>query len=250
MAVVTTDALILQAFAYTETSRILRLLTHEHGVQSVIAKGARRPRSQFGGILEPFTVGTATFQMRDNRDLHTLSGFDLLHAGTRLGGDLLRFGGASLLAEIVLRTGIEQPDPELFQVVRAQLLRLEDAPAAEIEAVVLAAAWQLIAQLGFAPGLLECCSCGRELAEGEDTSFDHAAGAARCMSCAPGSPGKPLPASARAALASMALGEAPQLQRTVAHWRLLSRFLTHHVVDGAPLQSLTFIAEALPDDAT
>ena len=60
MSVVTTDAIILQAFPYGDTSRILRLITRDYGVRSVIAKGATRPKSRFSGLLEVFTEGSAT----------------------------------------------------------------------------------------------------------------------------------------------------------------------------------------------
>ncbi|MFW6079996.1 MAG: DNA repair protein RecO, partial [Gemmatimonadota bacterium] len=101
----TTDqAVILQAFPYGETSRILRLLTRAHGVRSVIAKGARRPRSRHSGVLELFGEGTATIYIKETRDLQTLAGFDLDRDRRALGRDLLRFGAAALLAEIVIRT--------------------------------------------------------------------------------------------------------------------------------------------------
>ena len=91
MAVVSSDAIILQAFKYGDSSKILRLITRDNGLQSVIAKGAAKPKSQFGGILEPFVDGVATFYAKDNRDLHTLSRFDLTRSRQSLGTDLVRF---------------------------------------------------------------------------------------------------------------------------------------------------------------
>ena len=90
---------------------MLRLFTLEHGVRSVMAKGALRPKSRYGGVLEPFTEGTATFYLKEGRDLHTLSGFDLLRSRQALGRSLVGFAGASLLAEIVMRTGTEEAHP-------------------------------------------------------------------------------------------------------------------------------------------
>src|SRR5918996_1550894 len=179
MPVVTTYAVILQTFKYSDTSKILRLITRSNGLQSVIAKGALRPKSPFGGVLEPFTEGTASFHAKENRDLHTLSSFELSRSRQRLGSDLIRFGGASLVAELVLRSGIEEPDPDLFDAVRAALDRIQDAPSAQVESVVL--------------------------------------------------------------------GEHVVLERTAAHWRLLARFLAHHVLDGTTLKSLTFLAETLQE---
>src|SRR3712207_3793122 len=117
MALVTTRALVLQAFPYSETSKVLRLYTWDHGLRSVIAKGALRPRSRYGGVLEPFTEGSATFYLKEGRDLHTLSGFDLVRSRQALGRSLTGFAGASLLAEVVIRVGTEEPHAEMYHAL-------------------------------------------------------------------------------------------------------------------------------------
>lgn len=244
----TADALVLQAFAYGETSKILRLLTRTHGVQSVIAKGALRPRSRFGGILEPFTEGTASFYHRESRELHTLSGFELQRSQQALGRDLLRFGGASLIAEIVIRTASEEPAPELFDAVRDALHRIREAEPDVLESVLLAQAWSIVALLGFAPVLDECVSCGRDLDAAEDASFDYAAGGVRCSDCARLVRGHTVPAAARAALRALVEGGPVVLERTEGHWKLLSRYLDHHVLEGGSLRSLAFLTETLWND--
>lgn len=245
MSLASTESIILQTFKYSDTSKILRLITRTHGLQSVVAKGALRPKSQFGGILEPFVEGIATFNARDNRDLHTLSGFELVRSRQRLGDDLVRFGGASLVAELVLRSGISEADPDLFDRVRESLDLIMDAPRDRLEALVLGETWALIAQLGFAPALDECINCGRTLHAAEDVTFDYGAGGVRCDDCALGLPGRTLPAHARDALIRLMMGEHVALERTAAHWRLLARFLAHHVLDGGNLRSLDFLAETL-----
>src|SRR5690606_22911357 len=65
-------ALILQGYPYSDTSRILKLFCERYGLQTVIAKGAMRPRRRFGGILEPFTEGRVQFHLQDGREMHTL----------------------------------------------------------------------------------------------------------------------------------------------------------------------------------
>lgn len=248
MSLIRDDAIILTSFAYSDTSKILRLMTHAHGVRSVIAKGARRPRSRFGGILEPFTGGVVTFYAKQGRDLHTLSAFELTRSRQVLGGDLLRFGGASLLAELVLRTASEAPDPTLFQQLAGGLERLETARHAELESVVLAEGWALTGRLGFTPALDCCVSCDELLRPEEGGAFDYAAGGIRCDRCARGATGdglRPMPAHARQTLARLCLGEAVPLERPAPHWRLLARFLSYHVVDGGSLRSLEFLAQAV-----
>src|SRR5690606_8079122 len=245
MPLVTADSIILQSFSYSETSKILRLLTATHGVRSAIARGALRPKSRYGGVLEPFTEGVATMSVRDNRDLQTLAGFELTRTNQGLARDLVRFGGASLLAEIVLRTASEEPHPGLYDALRAALERLRSADPQDVEAVLLAEAWQLVAILGFAPALEDCTLCGRTIEPEETTTFDYTSGGVRCADCGAGAAGRTLPPHARGDLIRMSQGVAVQLERTEAHWRLLGRYLAHHVLEGATLRSLDFLTEAL-----
>ena len=245
MALLTTDAIILQVFKYGDTSKILRLLTRTTGVQSVIAKGAANPKSKYGGVLEPFTEGVASFYAKENRDLHTLGSFELVRSRQALGADLIRFGGASLIAELVMRAGIEEPDEHLYDVVADTLDRIARADRQAAESVVLGETWALIAQLGFAPALDACISCGRAIGPPDEASFDHLAGGVRCADCSAGMPGRPLPPEARTALTRLIRGDQLVVERTAAHWRLLARFLTHHVVDGASLKSLVFLEASL-----
>ena len=51
---VKTQAVVLRSIRFGEADRILHLYTPHRGRVGAIAKGARRPRSRFGGRLEPF----------------------------------------------------------------------------------------------------------------------------------------------------------------------------------------------------
>jgi DNA repair protein RecO (recombination protein O) len=244
MSATATDAIVLQSFPYGETSRIVRLLTRTAGVHSAIAKGALRPRSRYA-TMEPFAEGAASLYIRSTRDLQTLGSFELTRSRQGLGRDLLRFGGASLMAELVLRTASEEAQPGLYDVVAGGLDRLLSADTARLEVTVLAATWHLIAELGFTPDLDACIACGRGVEHTRDASFDYAGGGLRCDGCSAGAPGRRIPARARAALSSFSRGEAVDVGVTEGYWRLLSRYLEHHVLEGAPLRSLHFLAASL-----
>jgi len=49
-----TEAVVLRSIRYGEADRILHLYSKTKGRIGAIAKGARRPKSRFGGRLEPF----------------------------------------------------------------------------------------------------------------------------------------------------------------------------------------------------
>ncbi|MEJ2218404.1 MAG: DNA repair protein RecO [Gemmatimonadota bacterium] len=248
MPLVTTEAIILQAFPYSDTSKILRLLTRTHGVRSAIARGALRPRSRYGGVLEPFTKGTATFYLKDGRDLHTLSGFELIRPRQELGRDLLRFGAASLLAEILIRTASEESDPSLYAHVDQALGLLADSPEEAVQGVALARLWALVGQLGFTPALDDCLVCGRVVGPDEDVFFDYAAGGVHCGDCGGGDAGRVVPAAARRTLLAYCAGEPVEPgDGAAAHWQLLTRFLGYHLADLGSLRSLRFLADAMDE---
>lgn len=239
MALVTTRALVLQAFPYSETSKILRLFTWDLGTVSVIAKGALRPKSRYGGVLEPFTEGVATFYHRPNRELHTLSGFDLVRSRQGLGRSLTGFAGASLLAEIVLRTGAEEPHPELYDTLIAAWDTIAAAEGAdESLAAALTGAWTVVSLLGFEPQTGHCIVCERPLVPGEPVRFDTTAGGVACTRCRPA--GRLIDGVTRAELRAMVHGSVPDgpLGNPGLHRALVRVWLETHLQHDRPFRSL------------
>lgn len=240
-----TPAIVLHAFPYLESSRILRLATREAGVQSVIAKGARRARGAQRMTLDLFVEGTAQVYVKPGRDLQTLGGFDLARTRSGLALDLGRFAAANALAELMLRFVSDEPAPEVFDAFRGALDVLESAAPAQAVAVGLGGAWHLLALLGFAPTLEACAACDAPIPDDEDTGFSHSAGGALCPRCAAERGGRRLPASARRAIAGWLDTPTRDAPPTTldeatgrAHRRLLREFVSQHLADGRPLKAV------------
>jgi DNA repair protein RecO (recombination protein O) len=239
MAPVTTRALVLKAFPYGESSRILRLLTPDYGMRSAIAKGATGPRSRFGAALEPFTEGEAVLHLREGRDLHTLSSFEVLRSRQALGRDLTAFAGASLLAELLLISATEELDPDLFDAISRHLDRLASAPPESVEGEVFAAVWWLVTSIGLRPQTAACVGCGRALSPDESCRMDVEGGGAACIDCRPR--GRPVPPAARAELAEYCDGLAAATQHIGLHRALLRAYLRPHFEQERPLRSLALL---------
>src|SRR3981081_4945431 len=90
MSLTVTEAIVLHAFDYLESSRIIRLLTREGGVQSVLARGARKSRGRYGSALDLFAEGTAQIYVKPNRELHNLSSFEVARSRRELPHDIGR----------------------------------------------------------------------------------------------------------------------------------------------------------------
>jgi DNA repair protein RecO (recombination protein O) len=243
MPLLATEAVVLHAFDYLESSRILRIVTREGGVRSALAKGARRASRRFGSAVDLFAQGAAQLYTKPGRDLDTLSAFDVTVSRDRLAHDLGRFRGASAIAELTLRFGREAADPALFDTVDAALDNLAAAPAEATLTATLAGAWRIVSELGFAPTLEACGDCHAVLPADATVMFSHRAGGALCARCGRLAPtGRVLPPEARAVLRRLLDGDlaAPPLDDAAgrAHQRLLREFLDEHLTDGRPLRAL------------
>jgi DNA repair protein RecO (recombination protein O) len=241
MPVVRTDAVVLHVFDYLETSRIVRIATREMGVQSVLARGARRSRSRYGSALDLFASGVAEISTKPGRDLHTLVSFDIQRARSGLAADLGRFTGASALAELALRFTGEDTHPALFDTLIESLDALDVAGQHETIDVSLGSAWRIVGELGFAPSLDRCSTCEAVVPRNDVALFSHRAGGVLCANCGRLEPvHRALPASARSALAAWLTGDTPpqlgEAERR-AHQRLLREFLREHLADGRRLRA-------------
>src|SRR5687767_5040643 len=137
MPLLATEAIVLHAFDYLESSRIIRLLTRDGGLRSGLAKGARKSQRRFGGGLDLFAQGTASLYFKPGRDLDTLAGFEDVRSRAELAADLERFTGAETIAEIALRFGMEGADAELFDVVTSALDAIAAAPTSRAREATL-----------------------------------------------------------------------------------------------------------------
>ena len=241
MPLVTTDAIILHAFDYLESSRILRMLTRDAGVRSVVAKGLRKSARRFGGGIDLFTRGTAHLYMRPGRDLDTLGGFEDVRVRIEIASDMSRFTGAAVLAELVLRFAREaEADDRLFEVFVDAVDAVAEAGGSDAVEAVLAGSWRIVAELGFAPAVEGCGECHTPFAPDEPVLFSHPSGGALCQRCGRIARGRLLPPAARAALARWLAGQ--RLTGIAegegrAHQRLLREFLEEHLTDGRPLRA-------------
>ena len=243
MPAVGTVALVLHAFDYLETSRIYRLLTREAGVQSVLARGARRSRSRYGSAVDLFAEGEAQLSIKPTRELQTLMAFDVTRARPGLAASLERFTAASTIAELALRFARDDAQPSLYDAVRDSLDAIAtsgEEPGAARDAA-LGGAWHIVAQLGFAPALDDCCMCQSAIPEDDRAAFSHTTGGLLCRSCATiHRASRLLPPAARHALQMWTRGAAWQLSdpgEGRAHQRLLREFLGEHLMDGRSLRA-------------
>jgi DNA repair protein RecO (recombination protein O) len=179
---VKTEAVVLRSIRYGEADRVLHLYSATQGRIGAIAKGARRPRSRFGGRLEPF--------FRLDLLLHEGRG-DLLtvtSVATRAGYARLRscgpaLGAAARACDAVLRLlDSAEANPPAYNLLCRYLEMLDDPTLPRSAGLEAALSFRLKLALaaGFAPELASCARCGTT----EHLSgFSGAAGGVVCAGC-------------------------------------------------------------------
>ncbi|HZA97576.1 MAG TPA: DNA repair protein RecO [Gemmatimonadales bacterium] len=244
MTLVSTPAIVLATLRYSESSKIVRLATRDHGVQSAIAKGALRAKSRFGGSLQLLSEGQAQLLMKEHRELNILTAFDLRRFHVGLAGDLERYALASALSEVMLRFAPSDPHPESFDVLQSALVELEAAPAASLEPLGFRLLWRLVSVLGFAPSVDTCVIDGTPVAADGPLPFSTRDGGALCVTCARQRGATQLAQRDRRDLVSLLDPSAalPTLdsRHGAAHRRLLARYIRYHLAEGAELPALDF----------
>jgi DNA repair protein RecO (recombination protein O) len=224
-----TEAVVLRSIRYGEADRVVHLYSATRGRIGAIAKGSRRPKSRFGGRLEPFfRLNLVLYEGRG--DLLTVTGASTVdgHAMLRSSGPAL--GAAGRACDAVLRLlDSAEPNEAAYNLLCNYLGLLDaDSETASAPGAVLAFRLKLALAAGFAPELASCASCG----EAEHfAAFSGAEGGIVCASCEGG--GFPLSAVAhRFMVEALArpLSEAPAAERRVAAQadRAITETLEHH----------------------
>jgi len=71
--VVKDQIIVLKTIDFQDTSKIIGVLSKQFGRISLIAKGAKNPKSKFAGVLQAGNILEAVFYYKNGRDIHTLS---------------------------------------------------------------------------------------------------------------------------------------------------------------------------------
>lgn len=148
---------VLHAYAWRETSLIVESFTQEFGRVAVVARGAKRPTSQFRGLLLPFNPIALSWSGRN--EIKTLVRAEWLGGMQPLRGDALlaAFYANELLVRLLAR-GDAHPQTFGSYVELLQALAHDMRHETALRRFELS----LLQDIGYAV-TLDCCSEGRPI---------------------------------------------------------------------------------------
>lgn len=155
------EGIIINEKDYSESSKIIDVITKEHGLISILAKGAKKLKSKLRGVTIKLTYGYFHLYYKENK-LSTLIDVDIIDPLKIIKKDLLKLGYASFICELVgqviKQTNQEDERSEIFEKFIASILKINENFDPMVITNILEL--KLLSYLGVNPTIDECILCG------------------------------------------------------------------------------------------
>jgi DNA repair protein RecO (recombination protein O) len=237
-------AFVLHTYPYRETSLIVEALTAGYGRVAMVARGAKRPRSELRGILHGFQPLLLSWS--GQAELKTL-----IRAEWRGGMPLV--GGSALLCGFYLNELLlkllphEDPHPQLFAAYEAALGEL--AAGGEQAPLLRRFEVQLLAELGYALPLVRETDTGEPIDPAARYHYAFDRGPRRAGSRIALGAGSVLPLVRGATLLALADGRYADADTAGEAKRLMREVLDHYLEQrGVESRRVVQDLQALEDE--
>ena len=121
-----TTGVILRVFPLTETSVVVHWFSPDKGRIATVAKGARRPKSNFQGKLDLFHIAEFSFHRSRRSDLHSLREVALKETFPNLRKNIDLLSCLTEIVKLIARATEEQTPLPNEYLIFIELVRLLD----------------------------------------------------------------------------------------------------------------------------
>ncbi|MHA6259463.1 DNA repair protein RecO [Sporosarcina sp. CAU 1771] len=150
------EGIIIRSIPYGESNSIVTLFTKEAGKVTVMARGAKKPRSRLAALTQLFTHGS--FLIRQGRGMGTLEQGEQLDSMRHIREDLEATAYASYIVEIVDRlTEDNERIVGVYDLLYDALHTISEQY--DPEAISLFVEWKMLLVGGINPTLHQCANC-------------------------------------------------------------------------------------------
>lgn len=171
MGQIETEAIILKTFSLAEADKIVVLLTEKFGLVRGVAKGAKRLKSKFGGILEPFSVVVADLYQKEERELVSIRNLELEKSYFNNAVDPNILQKFAYLSELLIEfSPPHDPNVRVYRMAKICFDSINEAPEM-IEFFVLYFEFWLLRLGGYLPDWSKCDVCSIQFNEREPANL-------------------------------------------------------------------------------
>ena len=149
--------IIISDSNYSESSKILQVLTAEYGLIGVLSKGCRNYKSKLRSVSMKLTYGYFYIVYKEN-GLSVLTEVDIIDDLKNIKTDLNKIGYSSYLIDLARQVIKQNSDGQIFTILESSLLKINNGfdPAL----ITNIAELKYLSFLGVSPILDRCAVCG------------------------------------------------------------------------------------------
>ncbi|WP_042223427.1 DNA repair protein RecO [Oceanobacillus manasiensis] len=150
---------VIKTTDYGETHKIVTIFSKNAGKISVLAKGAKKPKSRMAAVTQPFIYGE--FFVYLNSGLSTLQQGEVIHSLRRIREDIVRTAYAAYISELLDKLMDQKsPDINIYDEFDHTMHWIADKEDPIIPIMMLEL--KLFQKGGFAPTVDRCANCGQK----------------------------------------------------------------------------------------
>ena len=153
------EGIIIKEKTYSETSKIIDIITKKYGVISVMAKGAKTLKSKFRSTTTKLIYGTFNIMYKENK-ISNLIEVDVINYYKNIKKDIKKISYASYILELVEQVIKQNNNEEIYDNLIAALEKIEQG----LNPLVITNIIELkcLNYLGVMPIIDECAICGNK----------------------------------------------------------------------------------------
>lgn len=172
-----TKGIVLSETPYSETSKILNVLTEDYGLIGIISKGSRNLKNKLRGVSNKMNYCEYTINYKE-KGLSTLIEGVTINSFKNIYVDMKKAMYAFYLMDLVSQTLKENNNKEIFELLESSLIKINDGLSPELISNIVEI--KLLDFLGVSLELDNCVLCGND---GEFITLDLANGGVICKNC-------------------------------------------------------------------
>ena len=177
MKIVDVKGLVLNETNYSDSSKILNVLTSEYGLIGIISKGCRNLKSKLRGASRKLVYGTFHFYYKEN-GLSTLISIDVISDYPKTIMDLEKVVYASYLLDLTRQVVKQSKDKDILTLIISALDKIEKGLNPSVITSILELKY--LDFLGVSPIVTGCAICGKTT---NIVSLSPTAGGFICKDC-------------------------------------------------------------------
>lgn len=151
------EGIVVSETPYSESSKIINILTKDAGIIGVMAKGAKRIKSALRVPTEKLTLGVFQVYYHEGK-LSTLVSADILNSLLNIKTDIIKIGYLTYIVELASQTAKQYSDPNIYSILKSTILKIEDGLDPMIMTNILEL--KMLQYLGVGIDLDKCIKCG------------------------------------------------------------------------------------------